>query len=213
MTCMVVKLKTDLRIDDSEIARILSPGRKDEGLSRIILDRLDGAKDEARKLIKPKAIYDILDPKDLPHRDCFHEAQKVALAICTIGSELPDLARELMKGGRLVEGVLFDAIGSAAAEAVAGEINIMINERARDLSLQVTERFSPGYCDWDISDQQLFFDKLNAEEIHVALTDGFMMVPVKSVSFAVNMGENVLGSRWQNRCSYCNEKDCSMRRS
>ena len=210
---MVVRLQTNLRIDHSEVARILSGGRKSGGLSDSILDRLDAAKDEARELIKPKAIYDIFDRKVLPQRECFDEAQKVALAICTIGSELPDLAKELMKVGRLVEGVLFDAIGSVAAEAVAGEINIMINQRAKDLSLQVTERFSPGYCDWDISDQQLFFDKLNAKQIDVALTDAFVMVPVKSMCFAVNMGANVLDSRWQNRCLYCNKKDCSHRRS
>jgi hypothetical protein len=210
---MVVKLQTDLRIDNSEIARILSGGRRRGGLSHSILDRLDGAKDEARELIKPKAVYDILDRKDLPHRECFDEAQKVALAICTIGTELPDLAKKFMKGGRLVEGVLFDAIGSVAAEAVASEINIMINQRAKDLSLQVSERFSPGYCDWEISDQQLFFHKLNAKQIHVALTDAFIMVPVKSICFAVNMGDNVLDSRWQNRCMYCNKKDCSHRRS
>jgi len=211
---MVVKLlQSNLRIDNSGIARILSAGRKDGGLSHSILDRLDGAKDRARGLIKPKAIYDIFDAKDLPHRECFDEAKKVALAICTIGTELPDLAKELMKGGRLVEGVLFDAIGSVAAEAVASEINIMINQRAKDLSLQVSERFSPGYCNWDISDQQLFFHKLNAKQINVALTDAFIMVPVKSISFAVNMGDNVLDSRWQNRCMYCNKKDCSRRRS
>lgn len=210
---MVVRLQTNLRIDHSEVARILSGGRKSGGLSEGILDRLNAAKDEARELIKPKAIYDIFDRKVLPQRECFDEAQKVALAICTIGSELPDLAKELMKAGRLVEGVLFDAIGSVAAEAVAGEINIIINQRAKYLSLQVTERFSPGYCDWDISDQRLFFDKLNAKQIGVALTDAFVMVPVKSICFAVNMGANVLDSRWQNRCMYCNNKDCSHRRS
>ena len=208
-----MKLRTDLRIDNSEIARILSGGRKDGGLSDTVLDRLDAAKDEARELIKPRAIYDIFDRKDLPRRKCFDEAQEVALAICTIGSELPDLAKKLMKNGRLVEGVLFDAIGSVVAEAVASEINIMINERAKDLSLQVTERFSPGYCHWDISDQQLFFDRLNAKEIDVALTDAFVMVPIKSVCFAVNMGDNVLDSRWQKRCLYCHEEDCPYRRS
>ena len=157
---MLVKLQNNVPIDDAEIAQILSGGRKNRGLSRSVLDRLSGAKDEARKFIEPKGIYDIYDQKDLPERECFDEAQKVALAICTIGKDLPALARELMKDGRLVEGVLFDAIGSVVAEAVASEMNMMINERAKDLSLEVTERFSPGYCDWDISDQQLFFNKL-----------------------------------------------------
>ena len=209
---MLLELRTNVAFDDAEIARILSGGRRNGGFPDSVLDRLNAAKDEARELIKPKAIYDIFDRKDLPHRECFDEAQKVALAICTIGSDLPDLAKKHMKDGRLVEGVLFDAIGSVAAEAVATEINVVINERAKDLSLQVTERFSPGYCDWDISDQQLFFDKLDAEEINVSLTDSLMMIPVKSICFAVNMGDNVLASRWENRCLYCNEKDCSHRR-
>ena len=210
---MLLELRTNLPFDDAEIARILSGGRRNRGFPDTLLDRLNAAKDEARELIRPKAIYDIFDRKDLPHRECFDEAQKVVLAICTIGSALPDLAKKLMQDGRLVEGVLFDAIGSVAAEAVAGEINIIINERAKDLSLQVTERFSPGYCHWDISDQQLFFDKLNAKKINVALTDSFIMVPVKSICFAVNMGDNVLDSHWENRCMDCNEKDCSHRRS
>ena len=210
---MLLELRTNLLLDDSEIARILSGGRRSGGFPDSILDRLNAAKDEARELIEPKAIYDIFDRKELPHRECFSEAQKVALAICTIGSNLPDFAKNLMKDGRLVEGVLFDAIGSVAAEAVASEINLVINQRAEDLSLQVTERFSPGYCDWDMSDQRLFFEKLNAKEINVVLTDAFMMLPVKSICFAVNMGENVLASHWENRCMYCNKKECSHRRS
>ncbi|MFX0206148.1 MAG: vitamin B12 dependent-methionine synthase activation domain-containing protein [Candidatus Hodarchaeota archaeon] len=202
----------EINFDNNEITRLLSQGRKNKGLSTSMLKELELMKNEARLLIEPMAVYAYFNTVNLPKSPCFEESEKVALAICTIGHSLPNKVKKLMKEGYLSRGVILDAIGSACAEFVAELVNKRVNQEAKDLSLQYSERYSPGYCEWALSNQKLFFNLLPAEEINVKLTESYLMIPVKSVSFAINLGAHIAESRWENRCNYCENEDCSYRR-
>ena len=147
-------------------------------------------------------MYKIFNTLSLPTRMCFEEAREVALAIVTIGRALPDEVNYLMNAGKYVDGIILDAIGSAGAELLADLVNFEIAEEAKKKSLQYSKRYSPGYCKWDLSDQKMFFKFLPAHEIEVHLTDGYLMVPIKSISFAINIAKNITQSRWENRCRY-----------
>ncbi len=210
---MVIRFEPEeIKFENDEITRLLSQGRKKKGLSSNMLKEVEFMKDEAKQLIEPKAVYTFFDAINLPKSPCFEESEKVALAICTIGHNLPNKVKKLMKEGHLSRGVILDAIGSAGAEFVAELVNLGINQAAKELTLQYSERYSPGYCEWALSNQELFFNLLPAEEIDVKLTDSYLMIPVKSVSFAVNLGANIVESRWENRCTFCENSDCSYRR-
>lgn len=211
-----LKQYEQIQLKDKEIISYLRRGKgskrsKAKPLSSKIKNRLTEMKSKAKPLIEAKALYDIFDVKQLPFRACFEEAEKVAIAIVSIGYALPLESNKLMKTGELVDGVILDAIGSAGVEEVADLVNEEINQKAKNLDLNFSRRFSPGYCQWDVKDQQLIFQKLPGDEIEVHLTDSYLMSPIKSISFAVNFGTDISNSRWENRCKYCEIGDCTFR--
>ncbi len=202
-----------IQLNSKEITRTLSSkkGQK-KTLSDAMLVKLQDAVVEARELISPQSVYDFFEPTQLPNQVPFAQAELVALAVCTIGSELPELAKKLMQEGNLVKGILMDAIGSVAAEELAEHVNELIElNPARD-SLTAGSRYSPGYCNWALASQEVFFNSLQTDEIAVTLTRTFLMQPVKTVSFAVNFAEKVDESRWEKRCETCEDQSCTYRR-
>ena len=160
-----------------------------------------------QELISYQSVYDTFKASDLPLRPCFEEVERVALAIVTIGPDLPEKANSAMNKGEYVDGVIFDAIGSAAVETLADKVNLEINEEATKLSLDFSKRYSPGYCNWNVKDQKIIFNHLPAHLINVSLTESYLMSPIKSVSFAVNFGQDISSTRWEQRCKFCDERE------
>ena len=214
---VVVRNYQLLDIQDKDVVEYLRRGKgskrsKPKPLSEEYQHLIGIMKTKAQSMLDPKGLYELFDIREVPSRDCFLEADQIAFAVVTIGDKLPNETSKLMKEGKLVDGVILDAIGSAAAETVANLINDEINNVVTELKLQYSERFSPGYCQWDVKDQQIIFNRLPAETIGVALTPAFLMTPIKSISFAVNVGKEILASRWENRCKFCEIGDCSYKR-
>jgi cobalamin-dependent methionine synthase I len=137
----------------------------------------------------------------------------VVFSLITIGVKLEHYVSKLSAEGKLQQSVILDAIGSTAAECVADFVNKRINEKAIESGYDYTNRFSPGYCIWDIDDQKLFFDLLPAKSIGVILSQTQMMNPRKSITFAVNLGSKNkmdmdIGKR---NCKTCTKTDCKYR--
>ena len=171
-----------------------------------IKKRIIDLKIEANKLFVPQSVYKIFKTSDLPSRIYFEEAEKVVLAIVTIGTDLPDRVDYLMNQGEYVDGIVLDAMGSVGVETVADIVNLEINQKIDELSVGYSKRYSPGFCQWDVKDQEIFFNLLSAHLIGVSLTKSYLMSPIKSVSFAVNIGENIAESKWENRCKHCDDR-------
>ena len=204
-----------IEIDDRDVFRLLGcVNEHDRKLDERFARLYEGEKRYAKKLMQPRAVFVIKDFSAVQKREIFNGAEKIALSLTTIGSKLEERVSQLSAMGHLERSVVLDAIGSAAMESVANFLNEIINQRAEELGYDYTCRFSPGYCFWDISDQRLFFDLLPADQIGVKLTQSMMMVPRKSVTFAVNLGRKKtldmgLGQR---DCGTCNKADCRYRR-
>jgi hypothetical protein len=206
------RIDTPLILDNAEIIKILSGGRNSEGLSDKMLIRLEELKNHAKDMIEPKAVYNTFEISDLPQLPYFSEAEKVVLGVCTIGKDLPDTVTQLMVGGKLVDGTILDAIGSVAADTVADKVNEIIDRETKTNGIETTMRYSPGYCSWALTGQSVIFNRLDTEKIGVTLTEAFLMLPVKSVSFAINIGKEVKSSAWETRCQRC-QKVCEYRRN
>lgn len=201
----------NLSLNRKQIITRLSKSRKSRKQPS---DKLNTQIDEmlllATKLMRPVGIYKIFAIDNLPDKPYFEHALQVGMAICTIGDDLPNKTQEFLGNGELVNGVILDAIGSVAADSVADHLNEIINADAESLKLVPSMRYSPGYCDAPVSDQILIFDslgELSGDNIGVELTEQFMMKPIKSVSFAVNLGLSFI-----NRCKNCTKKNCPHRR-
>jgi len=186
--------------DQRELARLLGErhilnGAEDPASPKAtkIKEAIDNALSGARSLIEPKGIYEIVTGAELDGPAGFAKLESVAICVCTIGMALEETVKVAIDAGRMLDGIALDAVGSAAAEAVARYLNDRIDEVARAEGLKTSCRASPGYGDWDVSGQRRLFDLLPAERIGVTLTPGSMMVPRKSVSFAVHVDKD---HRW-----------------
>jgi hypothetical protein len=135
---------------------------------------------------------------------------KVALFIVTIGSRLEDMVRHLSEGGLMLQASVLDTIGSGVTETVADFVQGKIGEIARADGLYISRRFSPGYCDWDVSQQKMVFRAMNGNHAGVRLTEGYLMLPQKSISGIVGIGPIEVED--YNPCKTCDKQDCVGRR-
>ncbi|MGD8539418.1 MAG: vitamin B12 dependent-methionine synthase activation domain-containing protein [Candidatus Aminicenantes bacterium] len=155
-------------------------------ISSSVLDLIEETKAHAYELLNPRAIFRILDYNKTNRHEIFANAEKVALCICTIGPQIESESARLVKTDALMKGLILDAIGSEATEQVARQTDKRLCQKAREMDLWPSKRFSPGYKSWVIEEQRYVFQVLPGEEIGVKLNESCMMIPRKSVSFRIN---------------------------
>lgn len=104
-----------------------------------------------------------------------------------------------------------DCIGSQLVESTADYMEKVIQEELDLSGLRRTNRYSPGYCGWHVSQQPLLFGLFpDRHPCGVSLTESCLMVPIKSVSGIIGIGHNV--KRLPYGCGICGMKTCSRRR-
>ena len=103
-----------------------------------------------------------------------------------------------------VYGMVTDSIGSAAIEAFCDYINKSLGDVD-----YLRPRFSPGYGDLSLDCQQKILDFLNAGKyIGLALTNGGMLTPVKSVTALIGLSEEKNKCKSKKGCMVCDRKNC-----
>jgi hypothetical protein len=135
--------------------------------------------------------------------------------IATLGGEVEDEIKRLMDEKHLSEAYILDAMASVAADNLVGTFHQrMRNEYIRQ-GKQVTLCFSPGYCDWPITDQKKLFSMFNGNELDIELTDSCFMQPRKSISgvFGITPPDSNPKEQSYNPCLECNRHSCSARRT
>ncbi len=182
-------------------------GAQGERLERNIAE----ATGRAHELLRTAGIYVIGSGSDLRGSSVFEGLERVAYCVCTIGSALEEEVTRLSDEGELLRAVILDAAGSVAAEAVAEYMDGLIREEAAAMGLKTSCRASPGYGDWDVREQAKIFRIVPAERIGVTLSESSMMIPRKSVSFAIHIDERPRRLRSENSCRNCDHPDCPYR--
>lgn len=137
------------------------------------------------------------------------KSEKAILFVCTIGPELETWSRQMLREGDSVEGHIIDTVASAAVENATDVLHDYIGERMLEQGLQITNRYSPGYCNWSVSEQHLLFSFLPQRFCGITLTDSALMVPMKSVSGIIGAGVGVKYVEYF--CDTCGMKDCTYR--
>mgnify|MGYP001816441978 CR=1 FL=1 len=202
----------DIAIEVKEVRRLLGhreeSGREPgERLEKVLAESIE----LAGELVAPAGIYIDAAGGDLPGSSVFDGLARVAYCVCTIGPELEKEVARLSAGEKLLRAVVLDAAGSVAAEEVAGHMDRAIREMAAAEGLKTSCRASPGYGDWDVSEQRAMFELVPAGRIGVRLSDSAMMIPRKSISFAVHVDEHPARLRSENSCRNCDRTDCPYR--
>lgn len=138
------------------------------------------------------------------------QCEKVAVLTLTIGRHLEETAYQLAKDGHILQAAVLEAIGSDAAERLADFVQNKISDVANSMGLCDSRRFSPGYCDWDVSQQRMVFQAMNGNRAGIRLTEGCLMLPRKSISGIIGLGPPSVKD--YNPCQTCDKQDCVGRR-
>jgi cobalamin-dependent methionine synthase I len=134
----------------------------------------------------------------------------IAVFVCTAGSFLEEYARQQMKLGNYPEAFIADHMGSLVVETAIDKIQGLLGNELLTKKLKITNRFSPGYCGWNVSEQHKLFKLLPTGECGIRLTDSSLMQPIKSISGIIGIGEGVKYKQYA--CNLCNMKECIYRR-
>ena len=137
-------------------------------------------------------------------------SEAFALFICTSGLEFETYQHRLKEQGDMVRVFIADALGSVIAEKCADQMEKVLQESIDKLGWKHTNRFSPGYCGWHVSQQQLLFPLFQGHTCGVKLTDSSLMIPIKSVSGIIGLGKKV--RKLEYTCGLCDFKQCYKRK-
>jgi hypothetical protein len=136
-------------------------------------------------------------------------SEKIALFVCTMGPEMENWSRKLLIDGDQIMSYLVDTVASIVVENATNFLHDYIGKEMLKNGLMITNRYSPGYCNWSVAEQHLLFSFLPAGFCGIHLTDTSLMIPLKSVSGVIGIGQHV---KWKDYiCDKCGMKDCTYR--
>lgn len=136
--------------------------------------------------------------------------ETIAIFLCTAGEEIGNRSRSAMKEGDLLTGYIYDIIGSEVVEAATDLMQNSLRELLVSEGKKITNRYSPGYCGWNVSEQHKLFELMPDNFCGIRLTSSALMDPIKSVSGFIGIGEHVKYNPYT--CRLCEIKDCIYRR-
>lgn len=136
----------------------------------------------------------------------FKNARSISLFICTAGPEISEHAKQLALNGDPLLSYVFDVIGSLTVEKAMDKIQKTLENEVQLKGMNISDRFSPGYCDWSVSEQQMLFDLMPKNFCGVTLSESSLMAPIKSVSGMIAIGESVSQKGYQ--CFWCSDQKC-----
>lgn len=209
----------DISLDWDDFVFSIGKGYKMEG---DVLTIFSGLEKEITQLCKPRWGYSVFplensDKSRITLNGCqlqtghvitpyLENAECVALFVATVGEEFDRFQQTVKSTGQIVEEFLLDALGSAIAEATVREVCKAIENKYNSEGMGVSYPYSPGYCGWKVTDQQMLFSLLPNQPCGVRLSPTSLMSPIKSVSGVVAIGRQVTKQKYG--CELCRKKDC-----
>jgi cobalamin-dependent methionine synthase I len=149
----------------------------------------------------------------------------LVFGVVTIGNSLEDKISEFFTNKEYSRGLALDAVGTVAVRYLSRHVRSIICKEAKEQNLQTTKHFTPGTAEWDISQQKNIFEIIPADKIGVRLTESYMMIPKKSLSWVIGIGkeslswvigigkEIIITSKENDSCKICLAENCQFRKT
>ncbi|MGD9118329.1 MAG: hypothetical protein PVJ08_06305 [Dehalococcoidia bacterium] len=180
---------------------------------------------ESDKILDLKASYEIYTVKEIKPElvslegvgqvngslipTAFPEAVELVTVVCTIGHRLEEQVTAFTRERETLRGILLDGIGSAAVDILAREACHFISEEIRARGFQAGSPVNPGMPGLPITEQANLLSLAHAGEIDVSLTVSGIMVPRKSTSVIMAVGDRMQTWSQAEICRRCNlSADC-----
>lgn len=128
-------------------------------------------------------------------------AKEAVVMVGTLGRALESYAAAVLPvDGPL--GMALDGLGTAAIDILVKAACAYFAEKAEARGYETTIPLSPGMEGWDFAaGQKQIFQLVDPTEAGIYLTEGGMMVPQKSLTAVIGIGEDV--STGGRACDYC----------
>jgi len=137
-------------------------------------------------------------------------ASHLLVGVVTIGDFLEKKVYELFSQGEYPRALALDAVGTVAVEDFSRRVRKLTRQEVKEQGFKTSRHFSPGYGGWEVSQQDIIFKNISADNIGVRLTKGYMMLPQKSLSWIIGVGkEMIISSEEDNNCGNCQYKCCN----
>jgi hypothetical protein len=138
-----------------------------------------------------------------------NKSEKIAIFACTAGAGISDWSKKLMAEGDLTTGYIADVVGSEIVETAMDKIQLMLSEQMSAIESKISNRFSPGYCGWNVSEQHKLFSLLTENFCGIKLSKTALMQPIKSVSGIIGIGKSIRYNSYT--CKICDMPNCLYR--
>jgi len=151
----------------------------------------------------------IINSRDLARhlRGC----NAVVLLAATLGTGADNLLRRY-SALDMEKALIAQAVYAVMIESYCDTVVCEAARNPRLDGLSPTARFSPGYGDFNISWQKDMLKLLDCEkQIALSVTDGYMLVPSKSVTAIVGFRAEKIGDDGQ-KCASCTNTLCGYRK-
>jgi hypothetical protein len=224
-----MKIVDDTRpvISKERVFRLL--GQKDKGVSGRLSRKIDTHIAGLEKTIRPKVLFTTkkiqkieggtltleggIKLKSAKISRTLKKCDRITFFLATIGDQVDDVIKTSLRKKKLSDAYIYDAIGSAAVEATVDDFQNQMDLKVKEKNQRTTLRFSPGYCDWKINEQEKVFSVLKNDLIDVDLNESYLMAPRKSVSGVFGIGSRELVDKDEtNPCRLCGMHTCVARR-
>lgn len=139
--------------------------------------------------------------------DRFRKAQKLVLAVATIGPGLEREVAEFFKIKKAVNALALEEIAVAAMFELNNLIGAHMAEVAAADGLKASSPLFPGNDGFALSQQRVLYDLAGGACIGLSLSDLGMLSPVKSASMVFAIGESAPTWDRNSDCSTCKARE------
>lgn len=216
----------DLQIPSSEIYEAM--GYKDSIPDQMVIEEIDVLLKRITPLLRPRLFFFITDgildieKETLTIQNTVFSIGKTiarqlrgseafAFFAATAGVEFEAFQHTLQLEDDMVKIYIADSLGSIIAEKTADCMENSLEAFIQSNGWKHTNRYSPGYCGWHVSEQQKLFSLFPvASPCGIELTDSSLMIPIKSVSGVIGVGSSV--RKLEYTCGLCTYENCFRKR-
>ena len=216
---------SELNLDISQIRQIL--GKLEDGSQEIIscligevLKEIEGICNiRGEYIIYPDARFnnndkslEIAEVKFNLNKLIFNQiirSESIGVFLCTAGREIGDTSRKMMNEGDLLKGYIYDIAGTAIVDAAGDLLHDKLGAVMNREGLKLTNRYSPGHCRWNVSEQHKLFTLVPHNFCGIRLTESALMDPIKSISGIIGIGKSVDFNPYT--CNMCDLLTCNYR--
>ena len=162
--------------------------------------------------VKSEPPFTIVGNSIIKHLD---GCEKIICMATTVGLDIEREVTKKFERGEFLSSILLDAAATVAVEQSADAMEKNFSAIfARD-GFKLRWRFSPGYGDFALTEQEKIFKLSSADKIGVQLTSALMLEPRKSVTAVIGL-ERVTSQKFSSSqkksCATCNRVDCVLRK-